>query len=86
MAIVRAKQAFAYFHKGVSRIVKPGDLFHDSDPAVKGREKLFEPVESKLRGDARVESATAEPGALRSLGRPRRKAVDSTDSVTQQDD
>ncbi|BBC53882.1 putative head-to-tail connector protein [Mycobacterium phage HC] len=76
MSIVRAKEAFAYFGRDrVSRIVKPGDLFDDSDEAVQGREKLFEPVEVTAARRAGVETATAEPGELRSIGKRPRKTT-----------
>ncbi|AJA43308.1 head-tail connector protein [Mycobacterium phage Sbash] len=76
MAIVRAKEAFAYNDaQNVPRVVRPGDLFDDSDTAVKGRAHLFEPVEVNAeRRRASIEDASAEPGRLRSVGKRSKKS------------
>ncbi|RBO82073.1 hypothetical protein [Nocardia puris] len=67
--ILRAREAFSYTdHHGVPRIVRPGDLVEDSDPGVKGREHLYEPVEvAAARSSAVVEQATAAPGEKRAV-------------------
>ncbi|QTJ64980.1 hypothetical protein HYG77_04780 [Rhodococcus sp. ZPP] len=73
MSILRAREAFAFTDsQGVPRVVRPGDLFDDSDPSVVGREKLFEPVEvAAHRAEAAVsggvEAAVAAPGEKRSV-------------------
>lgn len=71
MAIVRATQPFAFTDTaGVPRVVRAGDLYDETDPNVKGRENLFEPVETAAsRTAAVVETATAAPGEKRSLSR-----------------
>lgn len=53
MPKVRARTHFAVGR----RIVRPGDLYNDTDPVVAGRERLFTPVEQ----------ATAAPGETRDL-------------------
>ncbi|BBU22156.1 hypothetical protein [Mycobacterium xenopi] len=75
MAIVRATKPFTYWNNGVPRTVRAGDLFDTSDPCVKGRAGLFEPVEVAAARTASIEDATAEPGARRSVSttRGRRK-------------
>jgi hypothetical protein len=83
MAVLRAKEAFAYNDSaGVPRVVRPGDLFDASDPAVKKRGHLFETVEVNVERRATVEAATAAPGERRSVSVPRktRKADDEDDA------
>ena len=76
---------------GVPRVIRPGDLMSDADSDFKGKELLFEKVEvaaqravdrpkgkvedasAKLTG--KVEEATAEPNAKRSLTHPTVKAT-----------
>lgn len=71
MAIKRCKSSFAAAVRGVPRVMAVGTLVDEDDPILKGREDLFEDVELHVQGRAsRVEQATAEPGARRSLGRP----------------
>lgn len=73
MAILRAKDSFAFVDAtGNPRIVGTGDLVASDDPLVKGRESFFERVEAAARRLAGIEEATAEPGAVRSVGRPRK--------------
>ncbi|AMU39237.1 hypothetical protein A3N99_02805 [Mycobacteroides abscessus] len=69
MGHVRAKEAFAYTdHNGIPRVVRPGAIFTDDDPAVTKRAHLFEPIEAGIeRRQPTVEDATAEPGAKRSV-------------------
>ena len=76
MAVFRAVESFAFTGRnGVPRVITVGTLMADSDPDFKGKAHLFEPVEIAAarpgRRMAGVEDATAEPGARRSLGRPR---------------
>lgn len=75
MAIVRAKEPFAYTDAtGVPRIVNPGQLFDADDPAVAKRANLFEPVEvAAARTAAATETASAAPGEARSVHRRPRK-------------
>jgi hypothetical protein len=73
MAVLRCLAPFALTEKsGVERVVSAGDLVDSTDPVVKGREDLFEPVETtvartKERG---VEKATASPGEKRTAAKP----------------
>lgn len=81
MAIVRAKEPFSYIDsKGVPRVVSPGQLLDDADPAVVKRSHLFEPVE--VAAARATETATASPGELRSVAKkaPAKKAAPSTPS------
>lgn len=73
MGHVRAKEAFAYTdHNGIPRVVRPGDLFNDDDPALANRGHLFETVGANVeRRQVTVEEATAEPGAKRSVSAPK---------------
>lgn len=78
MAIKRCVAAFAASVDGVPRMYTVGMLVDASDPAVKGREALFEDVETHMADKAarqapRVEQATAEPGERRSIARPAAK-------------
>ena len=61
--MLRAIQSF-FITSG--RRVRKGDLVHEGDPIVKGREQFFEPEE-------RVEQATAAPGEKRAVRRPSSK-------------
>ena len=88
MAILRAKEPFSYFDgSGVPRVVRPGDLFESTDPALKGRGHLFESTDPALKGRGHlfesvevgaerrrstVEDASAAPGEKRSVGAPRK--------------
>lgn len=72
MAILSVKQAFAIDEKGVTRIFHPGQLVDSDDPAVKGREVLFDTVEDvvgrrtgQVPASDVIEAATAEPGQKR---------------------
>ncbi|QRZ05896.1 hypothetical protein [Mycolicibacterium austroafricanum] len=61
------------------RVIRPGDLFDKTDPCVKGREHLFEPVEVNAeRRRSTVEDASAAPGEKRSLS-TRRRTRDTAD-------
>jgi hypothetical protein len=76
MAILRCTEAFAYTLNGSPDVVRPGDLRDDKDPAVKGHEQWFEPVEvTAARATAApvVEQATAAPGEARAVSKPRAK-------------
>ena len=80
MPIKRCVAAFAASVDGVPRMYTAGMLVDASDPAVKGREALFEDVETHMADKAarqapRVEQATAEPGERRSVARPAKKAA-----------
>lgn len=76
MAIVRAKEPFAYTDStGVPRIVNPGQLFDANDPCVLKRQSLFEPVEVAVARAS--ETATAVPGEARSRPRVRKTDADA---------
>jgi hypothetical protein len=75
MAIKRCVAAFAASVDGTPRMYTVGQLVDASDPVIKGREGLFEDVETHMADKAarqapRVEQATAEPGEKRSVARP----------------
>ncbi|WP_051362651.1 hypothetical protein [Amycolatopsis thermoflava] len=72
MAIKRCISAFSVFTDGVPRVVPGGALIDDSDPVYKGRESYFEAVETGVKRDRPVETATAAPGELRQTDTPRR--------------
>jgi hypothetical protein len=83
MAIKRCVAAFAASVDGVPRMYTVGQLVDASDPVIKGREALFEDVETHMADKAarqapRVEQATAEPGEKRSVMPPRKAAVKKT--------
>lgn len=83
MAIKRCKAAFSGYVDGQVRMVTVGALLDESDPIIKGREALFEDVDTYVetrRSDAAatrlqspVERATAEPGEKRTVSRPRNR-------------
>ena len=89
--ILRVREAFAYDVGGATVVASPGKLFLDSDPAVKGRERFFEPAvavidrESSRTDHKFTETASAAPGEERALTSPRRraKAVASTESESE---
>jgi len=79
MAIKRCKASFAVSANGVPRMVTAGQLVDANDPVIKGREALFEDVETFMSDKAarqapKVEQATAEPGEKRSVAPPRAPA------------
>jgi hypothetical protein len=77
MSVFPRIQPFAFTdHTGCPRVVHVGELMADSDKDFKGRESMFEPVETAaarpaLRAAGVMEDATAEPNTKRSV-RPRR--------------
>lgn len=77
MAIKRCKASLAVSVNGVPRVITAGMLLDASDPVIKGREALFEDVDTYMseRAPQPVERATAEPGERRSLAgrKPGRK-------------
>ncbi|MGW6295165.1 hypothetical protein [Streptomyces sp. NPDC055058] len=77
MAIKRCKSSFAASVRGVPRVMKTGQLVNDNDPIIKGREHLFEDVESAVR-DVPVEDASAAPGRRRTLTRAAGRAAKKT--------
>ncbi|WP_412079041.1 hypothetical protein ACLF6K_37490 [Streptomyces xanthophaeus] len=76
MPIKRCKASFAASVNGTPHMFNVGQLVDADDPVIKGREALFEDVETYMsaRG-AQVEQATAEPGDRRSVGRPAKKTA-----------
>jgi hypothetical protein len=84
MTIKRCTSAFAVSVDGAPRMYTVGQLVNANDPVIKGREDLFEDVETHMADKAarqapRVEQATAEPGEKRSVSaaRPAKKAAAS---------
>lgn len=79
--IYRAKEAFSFEGvNGVPRVIAPGNLISSDDPDFKGKEHLFEPVETSVASEqarrtgvedasarTAVEDASAEPNARRSV-------------------
>lgn len=76
MAIKRCRASFAVSVGGVPRMVTVGQLVEASDPVIKGREHLFEDVETHVSDRAlKVEQATADPGERRSVLPPRKQSA-----------
>lgn len=69
MPIKRCKASFSVSVNGTPRVVTAGTLLDGADPVIKGREALFEDVDTYMteRAPQPVERATAEPGERRSL-------------------
>jgi hypothetical protein len=63
VAIKRCKAPFSANVDGVPRAVAEGELIQEGDPILKGREHLFEDVQTFMsdRSGRRVEDATADP-------------------------
>lgn len=59
----RVKEAFAYGND----VATPGQIWSGDNPAYKGREHLFEPVEVAAARAAGTETASAAPGEVRSV-------------------
>ena len=77
MSVKRSKEAFTTWVDGAPRVVTIGQLLDSGDPVIKGREHLFEDVETHVAEKAtRVEQATAAPGEKRA--QVRRPAVDES--------
>lgn len=77
MAVLRCRQSYSYDEDGAPVVVKAGALAEHGDPRVVGREKFWEPAEDAAHrtSPARAtETATAEPGARRSVSPPLRKS------------
>ena len=78
MAVLRCTEAFAYSEKnGVERVLRPGDLVDDKDPAVQKAPQYFESAEANaFRATERaVEQATAAPAEKRARS-PRKAAAE----------
>ena len=83
MGVKRCRETFIADVDGVPHVVQIGALHDSADPVVRGREVYFEDVAvaaaaaaERARGlspDSVIESASAEPGERRSLGRGRRR-------------
>lgn len=69
MAMVRAKQPFATEFLGYSMVIQPHDIWSDDDPIVRAHPDQFEPV--RVTAGIGVEQATAAPGEMRNVRRPR---------------
>lgn len=74
MAVLRCTSPFAVQEGAVPRVLRAGDLVDEKDPVVKGREVMFEPVETT------VERATSAPGERRSLPKRRARKEESTET------
>lgn len=87
MTIKRCKAAFAASVNGTPHMFKVGQLVDGDDPVIKGREGLFEDVETYVsdRSASRVEQATADPGEKRSVGRAAAKKAAAKRPETQPD-
>lgn len=82
-SLLRVKEPFAVDQGGFHRVLRVGDLLNDDDPVITdGRHRFFEPVEATVtREQARIESASAAPGELREVGKPRRGAAKKAAAV-----
>lgn len=80
MAVLRCTSPFAVQEGAVPRVLRAGDLVDENDSAVKGRESMFEPVETT------VERATSAPGERRSLTMPKRRARKDQSTETPADE
>jgi hypothetical protein len=81
MAIKRAKSPFGYMDRetGTPRVVNPGMLLDESDPAVAAYPDHFEDVETYVANRTQqrqrnVEAATAAPGEHRTRTEPEKPA------------
>jgi hypothetical protein len=74
MSVQRVIEPFAFTDEnGVPRVLRPGDLVDEKDPAAKKWPHFFESVEATVvRSTARasVEQATAGPGEKRAVAHP----------------
>lgn len=73
MAILRCKEAFSIDIDGIPHVFAGGQLVDSSHAVVKGREHLFEPVDTYMSRST-VEQATAEPGQARTVSTTKRSA------------
>lgn len=72
MAVYRVNEPFATSINGVPRVYRAGDLVHEDDAVLKGREQFFMPVEEHAARTAQnFETASAEPGRRRTRTAPR---------------
>lgn len=72
----RVKEAYSFDHNGVPVTMRVGDLLEDSDLRAVGREQFLEAAQDAAQraagtAPATVETATAAPGELRSVTKPR---------------
>jgi hypothetical protein len=82
MAVFCVTEAFSYHEpNGVARVLRPGDLVDEDDPAVGKAPQYFEAVESTVQratdrregkepGDGVIEQATKAPGEKRNVAKP----------------
>lgn len=69
--LVRATTSFAFTNAhGAQEVVTPADLYEDDDPIVRSHPDMFVPVRATA-GRSVIEQATAAPGELRFVRRPR---------------
>lgn len=69
----RVKEAFAYGNA----VATPGEIWSSDNPAYKGREQFFEPIEDAVTRTASraTETASAAPGEVRARKSPAKKAA-----------
>ena len=80
MGLVRASTTF---HGADHLVVELGEVFEDTDPIVKDRPELFEPIAVGRAGEGfgGIESATAGPGEKRSgVRRSAKKSAEAPES------
>jgi len=93
MAIKRAKAPFGYMDRetGTPRVVNPGMLLDESDPAVQAYPDHFEDVETYVANRTQqrrqnVEAATAAPGEHRTRTQPEHKPARRSRSASKEKD
>ncbi len=78
MSYFRVKEAFAYGNA----VATPGEIWASDNPALKGREQFFEPLEDAVVRTASraTETASAAPGEVRHVAKkaPAKKAPPAT--------
>ncbi len=67
----RVKESHSFDHQGGPTVMRIGTLVEDDDPRLKGRERYYEEadVAAARTSVTSVETATAEPGARRSVSK-----------------
>lgn len=91
MAIKRAKSPFGYVDRetGTPRVINPGVLLDESDPAVQAYPDHFEDVETYVANRTQqrqrnVEAATAAPGEHRTRTEPAQKPARRSRSASKE--
>lgn len=68
--VYEAKTTFTCEHEGQHTLVRKGSVVREGHPILTGREELFQ-LHAPRGVDFEVEQATAAPGELRKVGRPK---------------